>query len=259
MFKRIILFVTIALLVPFMGISKEQPKKIRPAVPDEKTGKSEDKKKELKPAVTPIEYIKAEGISELIKKEANSQFERIKEVLKEEVKPKSEFETDEAYKKRLEGASAEMITKKIQLMEDAYKKRRLFGVKEMPLTLPQYNPEEGYFDIKIITLPLIDNVIYQPPEEETNLRFVPSENGVDLILRLKINPENARKLREKDKNLKSDIVFTIYISLKSQEDLNIYSVVAFSDISIYTKEKEQESSVYKRALRVNTPTFPKRD
>jgi len=257
MHRKLLLFVIIALLIPLVAISAESKKKIVPAVPSK--GDDKGKKKEIKPATIPVEYIKLENLSEIVKKEANSHLEKVKEILKEEVKPKTEFETEETYRKRLEGASAEMITKKIQLIEEAYKKRRLFGIREMPLTLPLYNPEGQYFEIKILTLPVMDNVIYQPPEEGTNLRFVPGENGVDLILKLDIPPEKAKNLREQDKFLRGDVVFTMYLSLKSQEDLNIYTVVAFSDVNVYIKEKDKESTVYKKSLRINTPTFPKRN
>ncbi|MCX7958866.1 MAG: hypothetical protein N3B13_07445 [Deltaproteobacteria bacterium] len=239
-------------------VAKETTKKIRPA-PGKDAKKQEEQKKSIKPAGIKTEDIRFEDVSRVITEETGSYLSQYKEIMKEEVKPKGEFETDEAYKKRIEGESSAMNVKKIQLMESIYKKKKYFQVKDVRINLPQYNPEEQYFDIKLMTLPVLENVIYQPPEEQTNLRFVPSENGVDLYLRLKISPEKGKNLREKDKFIMGNFLFTTYLSLKSQDDLNVYCVVAFSEVEIYIKEKDSVSSVYKQSLRINTPTFPKRN
>lgn len=258
--SKLLILIFAIFLFNDIAIAKESSsKKIRPAV-DSKEKKDEKKsKKAIKPAGIETKVIKLEDVSKIINDDATSYLEQYKSILREEIKPKSEFETEEEYKKRLEGASKEMTIKKIQVMEDIYKKKRYYSVKEIPITLPQYNPEEQFFDIKVITLPLIENVIYQPPEEQTNLRFVPSENGVDLYLKLKIPPDKGKVLRDKDKFIKADVLFTTYLSLKSQEDLNVFCVVAFSDVIVYIKEKESTSDIYKQSLRINTPTFPKRE
>ncbi|MCX7943166.1 MAG: hypothetical protein N2746_01480 [Deltaproteobacteria bacterium] len=245
----------------FVGVaySKEAAKKVRPAVPID-SGKAQKKdKKEIKPAGISIENVRLEEVSKIISETTNIYFKEYGEIVKEEVKPKDEFETEEAYRKRIEGVSREINNKKIHLIEGIYKRKKYYQLSEIPITLPQYNPEEQYFDIKLLTLPILDNVIYQPPEEQTSLRFVPSENGVDLYLRLIVPPEKGRELRGKDKFIKGDFLFTMYLSLKSQDDLTIYNVVAFSEVEVYVKEKGSLTSLYKQSLRINTPTFPKRD
>ncbi len=253
----ILIFLIILVLILNVESFAKETKKIRPAPGKEE--KKNENKKSVKPAGVQTEEIKFEDVSKILTEMTNNYLNQYREILKEEIKPKGEFETDEAYKKRMEGASHDLNVKKIQLMETIYKRKKYYSVKNVPVVLPQYNPEEQYFDIKLMTLPLLDNVIYQPPEEQTNLRFVPSENGVDLYLKLKIPPEKGKNLREKDKFIMGDFLFTSYLSLKSQEDLNVYCVVAFSEIEIYIREKESVSSVYKQSLRINTPTFPKRD
>lgn len=256
--KGILMFVFILfILFSTTIIAKEQTKKIKPA-----PGKTEDTKKEkksIKPASSKVEDIKFEELSKIITEVTGKYQQRYKEILKEEIKPRTEFETEEEYKKRLEGASFELNKKKIQIMEEIYKKKVYYSVKEVAVELPQYNAEEQFFDIKLLTLPTIENVIYQTPEEQTNLRFVPTENGVDLMLKLKISPKEGKNLRENEKLLRENLTFTIYLSLKNDEDLNVYSVVAFSDVELYIKNKDSIKSVYRQSLRVNTPTFPKKN
>ncbi len=235
-------------------LSKETGRVLKPA-----PGKKEEPKKSIRPSTAETKKIKYEELSKVIKESTERYLLQYKDILKEEIKPKTEFETEEEYRKRVEGASAELNKKKIQLMGEIYRKKVYYRINENPVELPQYNAEEKYFDIKLATLPLLENVIYQPPEEETNLRFVPTEAGGDLMLRLKIPPNEGKRLRENDKNIRENLSFTIYVSLKNQEDLNIYSVVAFSEVELYVKNKDSVSSIYKQSLRINTPTFPKRD
>ncbi len=252
--------IIVSLIIFFVSsviFAKEEPKKIKPYI--KKEGTEKKTKQNINPAGAITENIKFEDISKVVQKETGKYLNQYKEILKEEVKPKGEFETEEEYKKRIEGVSNEMKRKKTQLIEQIYKRKQYYNIKEVPISLPQYNAEEQYFDIKLITLPILENVIYQPPEENTNLRYVPSENGLDLYLRLKIPPEAGKKIREKEKFIRGDFLFTIYLSLKSQEDLNVYSVVAFNEVELYIKENKSTSSIYKRSIRVNTPTFPKRD
>lgn len=254
---RGILVFLIIFSVSSILFAKEEPKKIKPYVKKEETEKKT--KKNINPAGAITENIKFEDMSKVVQEETGKYLNQYKDILKEEIKPKGEFETEEEYKKRIEGVSYEMNRKKSQLIEQVYKRKKYYIVKEVPISLPQYNAEEQYFDIKLITLPILENVIYQPPEEKTNLRYVPSENGLDLYLRLKIPPDTGKKVREKEKFIRGDFLFTIYLSLKSQEDLNVYSVVAFNEVEVYIKEKESISSIYKQSIRVSTPTFPKRD
>lgn len=238
--------------------SAEQPKKIKPAA-GKKDSKEGKKLKSIKPAGYVMVDVKYEDFVKVIREETEQSLKDYNEILKEEISPKSEFETEEQYRKRLDGSSRDLNVKKIRMIENVYKKRKYYRITEMSVELPKYNADEQFFDIKIVTLPLIENVIFQPPEEESGLRLVPSENGIDLILRYKVNPEDARKLREKDKFIKANLLFTFYLSLKDQEDLNIYSVVALSELNIYKKEKEKIDTILTKSLRVNTPTFPKRD
>lgn len=254
-------FVPLFLIVLGFSVSlfsAEQPKKIRPAAgrKDSKEGK---KAKGIKPAGYVVVDVKYEDFAKMIREETGRSLKDYNEILKEEISPKSEFETEEQYRKRLEGSSRDLNIKKTQIIEETYKRRKYYRIREMSVELPKYNAEEQLFDMKIVTLPLIENVIFQPPEEESGLRLVPSENGIDLILRYKVNPGIARKLREKDKFIKADLLFTSYLSLKDREDLNIYNVVALSELDVYKKEGEKTDTIFTKSLRVNTPTFPKRD
>ncbi len=252
-------FLSFLMVISLVVFAKDKPKKIKPVPGKTDVKETGKERKSIKPAGQDTVEMTFDEFVKLIKDEAEKSLKGYKEVLKEEIKPKSEFETEEEYKKRLEGSSRELVKKKIQIIEDYYKKRKYYKVKEVSIELPKYNAEEQVFDIKIVTLPLIENVIYQPPEEDTNLKYVPSENGIDLFLKLKIKPEEAKKLREKDKFIKADMMFTIYLSLKNQDDLNVYSVVALGDLGVYIKDKDKTENVFNKSLRVNTPTFPKRD
>lgn len=253
--SKIFSVIAILMLLISIGQSKEPERKFKPA-----PGKEEKKEsKSVKPAGMEIREVKIDEVAKLFTEESTKQLNRYKEIMKEEIKPRSEFETEEDYRKRVEGFSQELISKKIGLMEEVYRKKIYYKISGIKVVLPRYNPEEGYFDIKLLSLPLIENVIYQPPEEETGLRLVPTENGVDLYLKLKISPDKGKELRENDKFLMVDILFTGYLSLKDPEDLNVYYVVAFGDIDLYLKLKDSTNHIYKRSLRISTPTFPKRN